>query len=78
MSKVKYMNNAFKDCSSLISLPDISKWDISNVNEMNYLFKNCSSLISLPDISKWDISEKNYDIFEGCFNLLIIPKKFTK
>ena len=50
------MNWLFKNCSSLISLPNISKWNTSNVEEMNDLFKNCSSLISLPDISKWDIT----------------------
>ena len=34
-------------------------------------------LISLPDISKWDISKVKEmdDMFEGCFELLVIPKK---
>jgi len=47
---------------------------------MNYLFKNCYSLTSLPDISKWDISKvkEMEDIFKGCFELLVIPKKFIK
>ena len=53
MSKVKYMNCIFKDCSSLISLPDISKWDTSKV-------------------------KKIYDMFEGCFGLLVIPREFKK
>ena len=63
---------------SLISLPDISKWDISNVIYMNYLFKNCSSLISLPDLLKWNISnvKEMKDIFEGCQESLVIPLKF--
>ena len=45
----------FSYCSSLSSLPDISKWNTSKVNNMNDMFRYCSSLSSLPDISKWNI-----------------------
>ena len=41
-------------CSSLSSLPVISKWNTNNVTNMNDLFFGCSSLKSLPDISKWN------------------------
>ena len=44
----------FNNCSSLSSLPDISKWNTNNVTDMSYLFYNCSLLSSLPDISKWN------------------------
>ena len=50
------MNNMFTGCYSLISLPDISKWDTSNVLDMSYMFNECSLLVSLPDISKWNTS----------------------
>ena len=69
------MSYMFYDCESLISLPDISIWDTSNVNNMSGIFMNCKSLISLPDISKWntycvnDISE----IFLGCDLLIYLP-----
>ena len=47
----------FLGCSSLSSLPDISKWNTSNVTSMCYMFGGCSSLSSLDDIiSKWDTS----------------------
>ena len=46
------MSNMLNECSSLISLPDISKWDTKNVNNMSYMFYKCSSLKSLPDLSK--------------------------
>ena len=46
------MNSMFYGCSSLISLPDISKLDIKNVTNISSMFQGCSSLISLPDISK--------------------------
>ena len=48
------MNNMFYCCSSLSSLPDISKWNTNNVTNMNNMFYGCSSLTSLPDISKWN------------------------
>ena len=47
----------FLECNSLISLPDISKWDTSNVTDMKFMFFGCRSLISLPDISKWNTSK---------------------
>ena len=44
------MNSMFYECSSLSSLPDISKLDTSNVNDMSLIFYECSTLSSLPDI----------------------------
>ena len=46
------MTSRFYECESLISLPDISKWNTSNAEFSNNMFGNCVSLISLPDISK--------------------------
>ena len=64
ISKFKYnyinvtdMSYMFYGCSSLISLPDISKWNTNNVTDMNYMFYECSSLITLPDISKWNTNK---------------------
>jgi surface protein len=54
------MKKMFFNCSSLISLPDISKWNTTNVINMKKMFYNCSSLISLPDISKWNTSNVRY------------------
>ena len=51
------MDNMFRGCSSLISLPNITKWNINNVKDMKMIFFGCSSLISLPDISRWKIVE---------------------
>ena len=47
------MSGIFKGCSSLLSLPEISKWNTTNVTNMSCIFDGCSSLSSLPDISKW-------------------------
>ena len=53
-NNITNMYSMFCDCSSLSSLPDISKWNTNNVINMSYMFYYCSSLSSLPDISKWN------------------------
>ena len=65
----------FKGCSSLLSLPDISNWNVENVTSMNNMFESCSSLIDIPDLSKWEIN-KNVtfkNMFSKCFSLIKIP-----
>ena len=65
----------FYECSSLYSVPDISRWNTSNVINMSYLFGNCSSLTYLPDISNWNTSNVKYmqGIFMGCKSLKSLP-----
>ena len=70
--RAKDMRYMFFRCSSLSSLPDISKWNTNNDIYMNGMFYGCSSLSSLPDISKWNTNnakDKN-GMFGGCFQLL--------
>ena len=69
------MNRMFYGCNSLISLPDISKWNTSNVNYMIYMFSGCNSLISLPDISNWNFSRVNSicHMFYECKSLISLP-----
>ena len=47
----------FKDCYSLISLPDISKWNIDNVNNMEDIFKGCKDTLNIPDKFKKKMEE---------------------
>ena len=54
VNNITDMSYMFYKCSSLSSLPDISKWNTSSVTNMRYMFNGCSSLSSLPDISKWN------------------------
>ena len=74
----------FYGCNSLISIPDISKWNTYNVKNMSYMFYGCKSLLSIPDLSKWDISNVKYmdNMFEGCDSLISskidIPSAFIK
>ena len=70
----------FRECKALISLPDISKWNTSNVENMSSMFSGCKSLSSLPDLSEWNTSkvEDMSDMFSGCKNSLIITSKFKE
>ena len=79
ISNIKiYITNShcmFRGCKSLISLPDISKWNLSRVNSMSHMFSGCNSLISLPDLSKWNISnvEDMSNMFYGCNSIKSLP-----
>ena len=42
----------FFNCSSLISLPDISKWNTSKVRYSNMTFENCFSTLNLFHLPK--------------------------
>ena len=43
------MRSMFYGCSSLISLPDISKWNTNNVTYMDNMFSECLSLIEFSN-----------------------------
>ena len=55
------MEALFSRCSKLTNLPDISKWDISNLKNINGMFFNCLSLTTIPDLSNWK-SNNNINI----------------
>ena len=72
---VKNMSGIFSGCSTLSSLPDISKWNTNNVINMSNIFSFCSSLSSLPDISKWNTNNviNMSHIFYMCSSLSSLP-----
>ena len=53
--KLQTLVGFFYNCFNLEDIPDVSKWDISNVNDISYLFYGCKSAKKLPNILKWDI-----------------------
>ena len=69
------MSFMFYKCSSLVSLPELSKWETKNVINMSGMFYRCSSLVSLPDISKWDTKNviNMSGLFSECSSLLSLP-----
>ena len=75
ITNITNMSCMFSHCSSLLSLPDISKWNTNTITNMNNLFYECSSLKSLPDISKWNTSfvTNMSHMFYKCSSLLTLP-----
>ena len=69
------LSNMFADCDMLISLSDISKWNVEKVTDMSYMFYNCESLESLPDISKWNVDKVTNlsHMFSNCESLKNLP-----
>jgi surface protein len=45
IKNITNISSMFNNCSSLSSLPDISKWKINNAADKNYLFKGCLNII---------------------------------
>ena len=71
---VTNLRGMFFESSSLMSLPDISKWDTYHVTDMSRIFNGCSSLISLPDISKWNTENvTDMSMFNRCSSLISLP-----
>jgi len=42
------MSYLFYSCSSLKELPDISKWNISNLEKKSEIFSECKSDLQIP------------------------------
>ena len=53
------INSFFKNCKTLLSLPNISKLKINYVKNMNSLFCGCSSLLSLGGVTNWKTNNVN-------------------
>ena len=67
------MKGLFYNCSSLISLPDISKWNTDKVKSYSGIFYNCLSLLFFINIFNWKLNNdsKANQIFENCFTFKI-------
>ena len=75
INNITNMSCMFNQCSSLLSLSDISKWNTNNVTNMSGMFNYCKSLSSLPDISKWDTNNVTdmKCMFYECKSLSSLP-----
>ena len=75
IKNITNMSYMFKNCSSLSSLPDISKWNTQNVTDMSFMFCDCSFLSSLPDISIWNTQNVTNmsSMFKYCSSLSSLP-----
>ena len=52
INNVKTTIGLFSKCSSLKSLPDLSKWNLINLKKIDNIFEECSSLLSFPNSVK--------------------------
>ena len=43
----------FRGCSSLESIPDISKWNSNNIINMSSIFRGYIILFEIPNLPKW-------------------------
>lgn len=64
-SKVKWMNDAFKDCSAL---QDVALLNTSNVTTMNSMFYGCTSLRGIPNFDTKNVTDMG-SMFSGCKSL---------
>ena len=73
-SKITNLSFLFSFCK-ITSIPDISKWDTSNVKYMNHMFLHCFDLKSISDISKWNTSKviNIKGLFTDCYKLQYLP-----
>ena len=65
----------FEDCLSLISLPDISNWNINKIykNKENNIFSNCLSLVNPPKLNisrELSIPEKGEELGKFLINYI--------
>ena len=75
IKNITNISNMFNECSSLISIKDISNWNTSNIEDMSYLFNRCSSLSKFSGISEWDtknVINMSY-LFSFCARLEKLP-----
>ena len=75
IKNITNMSFMFNECSSLISIKDISNWNTSNITDMSYLFNECSSLSYFSGISEWDtknVINISY-LFSSCAHLEKLP-----
>ncbi|MGO5097164.1 BspA family leucine-rich repeat surface protein [Agathobaculum sp. LCP25S3_E8] len=65
-SKAKTLDNLFAS-DKVLTIPDVSNWDTSNVVGMSELFSGCEKLTSV-DLTKWktDNVTSMYGMFKGC------------
>ena len=78
LTGIKNIINAsymFDNCSSLISIPNISKWSTNRVIDMSNMFYSCNSISSFPDISNWDTSNVTsiHSMFAHCSSISSLP-----
>ena len=72
------ISSMFQGCNSLLSSPDISKWDTKNITNMRAIFSGCKSLKSI--VIPKGVTKIGNSTFEWCKSLksVVIPEGVTE
>ena len=73
--KITDLSYMFYKVDSLITPPNLSKWDLSSVTNMSNMFYECEMLETLPDFSNWitkNVKDMSY-MFYRCYKITSIP-----
>ena len=68
IKQITNMSHIFNDCTSLLYLSDMERWNTSSITNMSKIFYNCINLIELPNIKAWNTKSVTdmSDMFSGC------------
>ena len=75
-NKVSEINlyKMFANCTNLVYVDGISKFNNFKIININKLFYNCINLSSLPDLNEFEIKNNNtYLMFFNCISLIFFP-----
>jgi len=64
LSEATSLLESFEHCYEIVTVPNMDKWDVSNVTNMRYTFANCIAFNT--NINDWDVS--NVTDMRGMFN----------
>ena len=65
------MSGMFSECSSLSSLPDLSKWNTNNIIDMSYMFYEYLSLL----LDLFSLNEIFINYFNSYFRKILFFSK---
>ncbi len=55
LTNATYINEMFRNCTSITSIPSINAWDVANVRSMDGVFQGATNFNS--DLDLWDVRE---------------------
>ena len=74
MTYEKSLQTLFRDCTSLVTTPELPATTLS-INCYNNLFYGCTSLVTAPELPATDLKDGcYYHMFYGCTSLVTAPE----
>ena len=61
------LHNAFRDCTSIVNIPNANLWDVSKVTDMGSMFYHCEFFNeSIEDWNVSNVTDMGF-MFSGCY-----------